>query len=150
MGQLPHGVLPAGPACSTARTPAAPAPVADHAGGGRPRRRLHARQRPGAARDERAVSPAPGRRRRPGRGANAPHGVEGAHASAGGPRGTFRTARESDAGTVDLIAASPGCEDHGSETARRTDDVERAAVAASIAAAQRAPPAATPDLVSTS
>src|SRR4051794_30451105 len=150
MGQLPHGVLPAGPACATARTPAAPAPVADHARGGRARRRLHTRQRPGAARDERAVAPPTGRRRRPGFGAYAAHGVDVAHASAGGPRGTFRTAREPDTGAVDVIAATPGCEDHDPDTDRCTDDAERAAVAAPIAVAQLSTTAAAPDLVPTS
>src|SRR3954454_20525341 len=111
MGQLPHGVLPAGPARAAARTPAAPAPVADHAGGGRPRGCLHARQRPRAARDERAVAPATGRRRRPGGGPDASVGVNGSRASAGGPRGTFGAAREPDAGTVEVIAPTSGCED---------------------------------------
>src|SRR4051812_22739382 len=150
MGQLPHGVLPAGPACATARTPTAPAPIADDARGGRPRRRLHARQRPRAARDECAVAPAAGRRCRTGSGANAAYGVDGTRAFAGGPRGTFSTAREPDVGTVDVIATTSGCEDRDSDTERPAADLERAAVAAPIAVAQLAPAAAAPDLVATS
>src|SRR3954463_13680127 len=150
MGQLPHGVLPAGPACAAARTPAAPAPVADRAGSGRTRRRLHAPPRPRAARDDRAVAPATGRRRRPCHRADASLGVDGTPASVGGPRGTFRAAREPDADAVDVLATSSAGHHQNCATNRCTDDVERAAVAASVAVTQFAPTAAAPDLVPTS
>src|SRR3954469_17727171 len=151
MGQLPYGVLPAGQACATARTPTAPAHVADQAGGRWPGWRLHARQRACAARHERAVAPARGGRRRARCGGDAPLGVDRTRSrdeEPGSPVGPSPDDPDDDANGDGAI--------HGTGTATfrgvldscpRAAHLQRAALAAPLADVQLPPTAATPDAV---
>src|SRR4051795_13781423 len=140
MGQLPHGLFPAGSACAATHASAVAAGVAagvaDEAGGRRPGGRLRPGQRPRRACDECAGPPAPGRRRGPGGRTDPALHLGVARATHGGPgrplRAAIRSACRPDPHTYLCDAIAAARRQFGAACAC-TADVERPAVAAPLA-----------------